>query len=110
MALDKQQPSKNLIHHSDRGSTYTATDYQDALRNIAISMSRKGNCWGSAVAESFFAKTKKEFISHCHCRARRDATASILNTSRRSTTEYESNQSWDTLAQSSIGLKTNPLP
>ena len=80
MALDTQKPSDALIHHSDRGSNYTATDYRDALSNcdIKISMSRKGNCWDNAVAESFFATIKKELIHRCHYKTRREAAASIF--------------------------------
>jgi len=80
MALNAQNPSKKLIHHSDRGSNYTATDYRHALSdsNIEISMSRKGNCWDNAVAESFFATIKKELIHRCHYKTRREAATSIF--------------------------------
>lgn len=80
MALSTQNPSENLIHHSDRGSNYTASDYCKALSacDIKISMSRKGNCWDNAVAESFFATIKKELIYRCHYKTRREAAASIF--------------------------------
>ena len=54
----------DLVHHSDRGSQYASDDYIAALedRGITRSMSRKGNCWDNAVAESFFATLKKELI------------------------------------------------
>jgi len=80
MALDTQRPSENLIHHSDRGSNYTATDYRKALSlcDIKTSMSRKGNCWDNSVAESFFATIKKELIHRCHYKTRREAAASIF--------------------------------
>jgi putative transposase len=57
MALDQRQPQPGLIHHSDRGTTYASGTYQDVLatRGIVCSMSRKGNCWDNAVAESFFS-------------------------------------------------------
>jgi putative transposase len=47
MALDFNKPPEGLVHHSDRGSNYTAKDYRQALsdRGIQTSMSRKGNCW-----------------------------------------------------------------
>ena len=47
MALDFNNPPEGLLHHSDRGSNYTAKDYRQALsdRGIQTSMSRKGNCW-----------------------------------------------------------------
>ena len=62
MAINTRRPPGNLVHHSDRGSTYAAGDYRKALadRNIECSMSRKGNCWDNAVAESFFATLKRE--------------------------------------------------
>jgi len=51
MALDFNNPPAGLVHHSDRGSNYTAKDYRKALadRGIECSMSRKGNCWDNGV-------------------------------------------------------------
>lgn len=62
MALAQRHPVAGLVHHSDRGSTYAADDYQKALqaRGFECSMSRKGDCWDNAVAESFFATLKHE--------------------------------------------------
>ncbi len=62
MAIQERKPEPGLVHHSDRGSTYTADAYRQALRDGAIvcSMSRKGDCWDNAVAESFFATFKRE--------------------------------------------------
>ena len=62
MALAQRRPSGNLVHHSDRGSTYASEDYRAALetRGIECSMSRKGDCWDNAVAESFFSSLKWE--------------------------------------------------
>jgi transposase InsO family protein len=62
MALLRRRPPAGLVHHSDRGSTYAAGDYRKALRNrgLECSMSRKGDCWDNAVAESFFATLKRE--------------------------------------------------
>ena len=64
MALGLRQPSSDILHHSDRGSQYASHDYRDALRaqGISCSMSRKGDCWDNAVAESFFATLKKELL------------------------------------------------
>ncbi len=61
-ALTLRRPTAGLVHHSDRGSTYAAGDYRKALeaRGIECSMSRKGDCWDNAVAESFFASMKRE--------------------------------------------------
>jgi transposase InsO family protein len=62
MALTNRRPTAGLVHHSDRGSTYASGDYRTALeaRGIQCSMSRKGDCWDNAVAESFFASMKRE--------------------------------------------------
>jgi putative transposase len=62
MALGRRRPPQGLLHHSDRGSQYASTDYRRALRahGIVCSMSRRGNCWDNAVAESFFATLKVE--------------------------------------------------
>ena len=59
-------PEPGLVHHSDRGSVYASADYGDALTKFGAvkSMSRKGDCWDNAVAESFFATIKGEMIDH----------------------------------------------
>jgi putative transposase len=56
-AVGRRVPNAGLVHHSDRGSQYASGDYQDALADLGVvcSMSRKGNCWDNAVAESFFS-------------------------------------------------------
>jgi transposase InsO family protein len=61
-ALEERRPAPGLIHHSDRGSQYTSHDYQDLLvdHSARPSMSRRGECWDNAVAESFFASLKVE--------------------------------------------------
>jgi transposase InsO family protein len=64
MAVRDRQPPRGLIHHSDRGSQYASGAYQAALKahGMRCSMSRKGDCWDNAVAESFFATLKRELI------------------------------------------------
>jgi putative transposase len=64
MAIIQRRPGPGLIHHSDRGATYAALGYQEQLSKAAIlpSMSRKGDCWDNAVAESFFATLEFELI------------------------------------------------
>jgi len=63
-ALATRQPGAGLVHHSDRGSQYASHAYQGALRDheAATSMSRAGDCFDNAVAESFFATLKKECL------------------------------------------------
>jgi transposase InsO family protein len=62
MAVQRRCPEQGLLHHSDRGSTYTCEDYQAMLatHGIVCSMSRQGECHDNAVAESFFASLTKE--------------------------------------------------
>jgi putative transposase len=62
MAVHRRCPEVGLLHHSDRGCTYTCEDYQQylAARGITCSMSRRGDCYDNAVIESFFATVKKE--------------------------------------------------
>jgi putative transposase len=56
MALDRRQPKAGLLMHTDRGSQYVADRYLRLMHRYGIeaSMSRTGNCWDNAVAESFF--------------------------------------------------------
>ena len=65
MALSQRQPHGDLLHHSDRGSQYTAHDYQALLadHHITVSMSRIGNCYDNAVMESFFRTLKAECVT-----------------------------------------------
>ena len=64
MAICQRQPAAGLIMHTDRGSQYGADSYQHLLTQHGIqpSMSRKGNCWDNAVAESFFHTLKTELV------------------------------------------------
>ncbi len=80
MALDRHHPSKGLIHHTDRGSQYASGDYQKVLadRKIVCSMSRKGNCYDNAVAESFFGLLKTEWVNHYRYRSRCEANQSLF--------------------------------
>jgi transposase InsO family protein len=63
-AVGLQKPSPGLLVHHDQGSTYTAADYRKRLDELSAlpSMSRKGNCWDNAVAESTFATIKVELF------------------------------------------------
>jgi transposase InsO family protein len=71
-AVARRRPTSSLLHHSDQGVQYTSADYRDELAklNIDVSMSRVGNCWDNAVAESFFATLKNELV---HRRSWNDA-------------------------------------
>jgi putative transposase len=63
-ALNKRRPNAGLLFHSDRGCQYTSAAHRERLAEagITVSMSRKGNCWDNAVAESFFATVKKDVV------------------------------------------------
>jgi len=63
-AVARHRPKPGLLHHTDRGSTYTSSDYRDRLRALSfnVSMSRKGNCWDNAVAESTIGSIKAELL------------------------------------------------
>ena len=84
-ALDRanvvRRPRPGLLHHSDRGSVYASGDYRHALTDLAMipSMSRKGDCWDNAVAESFFATIKGEMLDHETFDTRAEATAAIAD-------------------------------
>ena len=66
-AVQKRRPTAGLLHHSDRGCQYTSHEYRARLAElgVTVSMSRTGNCWDNAVAESFFATLKTELV-HRH--------------------------------------------
>jgi putative transposase len=67
MATSKRKINDNLIFHSDRGIQYASKEFRNQLNTnslITQSMSRKGNCWDNAVAESFFKTLKTELIYH----------------------------------------------
>lgn len=63
-ALSRRVMHNNTIFHSDRGVQYSCNEFREVLTKITTkqSMSRKGNCWDNAVAESFFSSFKKECI------------------------------------------------
>jgi putative transposase len=64
MAVWRRKPRQPVIVHSDQGSQYGSDDWQRFCRSHQLqpSMSRRGNCWDNAVAESFFSSLKKERI------------------------------------------------
>jgi transposase InsO family protein len=69
-----------LVHHTDRGSQYTADRYQAALAaaRLTCSMSRTGDCYDNAMAESFFATFKDELIDRYRWPTRRAAQQAIF--------------------------------
>jgi len=80
MAINKRKPPKGVIWHTDRGSQYASYEHRDLLKQYGIvqSMSRKGNCWDNAVAESFFHTLKTELVYHQTYHTRTQAKQSIF--------------------------------
>ena len=80
MALRTRRPEPGLLHHSDRGVQYASGDYQKLLaeHGIDCSMSRKGDCWDNAVAESFFSTLKAERVHRVDYITRSQARASVF--------------------------------
>ena len=80
MALTQRHPAQGLLHHSDRGSQYASREYQQLLAHHGIrsSMSRKGNCWDNAVAESFFATLKLELVYRSRWHSRSQARNEVF--------------------------------
>jgi transposase InsO family protein len=80
MALKKRRPQSGLLHHTDRGSQYASHDYRGILdaNGIVCSMSRKGDCWDNAVAESFFATLKTELVHDAEFATRAEARATMF--------------------------------
>jgi len=78
-ALRARRPRAGLVHHTDRGSPYASGDYRGVLdvNSIVASMSRTGDCYDNAVAESFFATLKAEHVDHEDFATRDLGTASI---------------------------------
>jgi putative transposase len=81
MALGRRpHAAGELVHHTDRGSQYTAGAYQQVLTEQAItaSMSRTGNCYDNAAAESFFATLKRERIERRTWTTRREMQGAVF--------------------------------
>jgi putative transposase len=81
MALARRRPGPGVLHHSDRGSQYASGDYQAVLarHGFVASMSRRGNCWDNAVAESFFATLKIEGVPATPWATRAEARAALFD-------------------------------
>lgn len=80
MALWRRGFPRGVMFHSDRGSQYCSADYKKLLEKhgFTCSMSRKGNCWDNAVAESFFHSMKTELIYSERYATRESAKQSVF--------------------------------
>ena len=81
MALMRRKPGAGVLHHTDRGSIYAADEYikKLATHHLTPSMSRKGNCYDNAVAESFFSTLKNELVVGHVFESRDQARTEIFN-------------------------------
>ena len=100
MAVARRRPQAGLLHHSDRGSTYTSESYQALLQQegMRASMSRTADCYDNAAMESFFHSFKGECIDGQSFQTRAQARSSTFDdiecfsnrTRRHSTLQYMS--------------------
>jgi len=81
MAVWRRGMVKDVIVHSDQGSTYASSDYQRLLQDhsLSCSMSRKGECLDNAVAESFFGTLKAELVDDEDYKTKDEAKASLFH-------------------------------
>jgi transposase InsO family protein len=80
MALAGRRPAPGVLHHTDRGSQYAAGEYRALLaqHGMQCSMSRVGDCWDNAVAESFFATLKRELVDDADWATRDEARTAVF--------------------------------
>jgi putative transposase len=100
MAIARRRPSSGLLHHMDRGSTYTSESYQALLQQegMIVSMSRTADCYDNAAAESFFHSFKGECLDDRSFQTRAQARSATFDyieifynrTRRHSTLHYMS--------------------
>jgi len=82
MAIGNRPVKGPLIFHSDRGVQYACHEFANLIKqnkNVVRSMSRKGNCWDNAVAESFFNTLKREWVSRFTYHSRKQAALSVFD-------------------------------
>ena len=81
MAVWRRKPTSKVIIHSDQGSQFTSYEWQKFLKahNLEASMSRRGNCYDNAVAESFFQLLKRERIRRKTYATRKEARQDVFD-------------------------------
>jgi putative transposase len=107
MALARRRPQAGLLHHSDRGSTYTSESYQELLEQegMRVSMSRTADCYDNAAMESFFHSFKGECLDGQSFQTRAQARSNTFDyiecfynrTRRHSTLHYMSPLAYEQL-------------
>jgi putative transposase len=90
MAVWRRKPKTKVQVHSDQGSQFTNYEWQEFLKqhNLTQSMSRRGNCWDNAVAESFFNLLKRERIRRRKYKTREEARQDVFALRRLQTIAY----------------------
>jgi len=106
MAIAQRGPAPGLLHHSDQGVQYACDAYRRLLTayRMKASMSKKGDCWDNAVAESFFSTLELELIDTSDWKTRDEARRAVFeyieawyNRARRhSTLGYRSPAAYET--------------
>ncbi len=81
MAIWRRKPPAGLVLHSDQGSQFTGYEWQSFLKGhgMVCSMSRRGNCYDNAVAESFFQLLKRERVKRKTYATRDDARSDVFD-------------------------------
>ena len=81
MAIVRRKPIGNVVHHTDQGAIYASDEYVTKLRsnNMIQSMSRKGDCYDNAVAESFFSTLKNELVLGNIFESREEARSEVFD-------------------------------
>jgi transposase InsO family protein len=78
MGVMRRGGSVPRLVHSDRGSQYASAEFRKKAKKCLRSMSRKGNCWDNAVAESFFGALKSELVHRETYKSRKEAEMSVF--------------------------------
>jgi transposase InsO family protein len=80
MAIQHRPVNQPLLFHSDRGVQFACQEFRKQLKGMPVrqSMSRKGNCWDNAVAESFFKTMKTEMVYHAVFKTRAQAKMAVF--------------------------------
>jgi putative transposase len=81
MAVRRRRPRHPVLVHSDQGTQYGSDDWHRFCRDHGLepSMSRRGNCWDNAVAESFFGSLKRERVNRRNYKTVSEARADVFD-------------------------------
>jgi putative transposase len=81
MAVRRRRPRRPVLVHPDQGTQYGSDDWHRFCRDHGLepSMSRRGNCWDNAVAESFFGSLKRERVNRRNYKTVSEARADVFD-------------------------------